>query len=184
MTLRDTALLNIATGHFYLADVGTTRPLTTALRAPGASWTEIGHTSVDNVFGMESEGGDVTTLATLQNKSVRTTRTPAIETFRITLMQYDVDSLKLYFGQNAVSSNGWLDVPETLTPTTKAFLAVFQDGDASFGIYAAKAEIQRADAPEFNDSSALSGLPISVKPLSVSGSSSPYSLTPIVTVGS
>ncbi len=184
MTIKDNALLNIATGRFYLADVGTTRPVVSSLLTPGASWTEIGHTSVDNVFGIESEGGDVTTLATLQSKAVRTTRTPVIETFRITLMQFDVASLQLYFGSNAVSSAGWLDVPDTIVPTTKAFLAVFVDGDEEFGIYAAKAEIQRADAPEFNDSSALSGLPISVRPLSYNGSTSPYSLTPLAASGS
>lgn len=184
MGLIDNAVLNISTGQFYLAPVSTARPAVASLGSVPVAWTSIGHTSVDNVFGITSEGGEVTTLASLQNKALRTSRTPTIESFTATLLQFDVDSLKLYFGSNSVSNAGWLDVQTDLVPTTAAFLAVFADGVNRFGIYAAKAEIQRTDSPEFNDSSALSGLPISIKPLVVGNATSAYSLTPMGTVGS
>lgn len=181
MALNDDALLNIGEGHFYLADVGTAAPADLST-IDDATWTDIGHTSADNVFGMTSDGGDVTVLQTLQSSSVRTSTAPVVETFNISLDQFDVDALKLYFGANAVAASGWLAVQDNIVPTKKAFLAVFADGESRFGIWAASTEIQRSDAPEFAARGSLSSLPIGVKPLNYNGATSKYSVTPIETV--
>lgn len=177
MALTDSATLNISTGHFYTATVATAVP--TDPLVPGVGWTEIGHTSLDDIFNLASEGGDTTTLGTLQSKSLRTSTSPRTETFTFNLAQFDPASLKLYYGSNmVVESSGVADtyygVPDAPTPTQVAFFACFIDGAATFSFYAPKAEVIRADDLSLSDTSSLALLPIKVTPLNHSGASKKY----------
>lgn len=180
MALYDDATLNISIGRFYLSPVGTAKPLVSALGTIATPWNEIGHTSVDNVLSSTSSGGDQTTLSTLQSRNLRTTTAPRSEAWNITIEQFDEASLKLYFGANAVTNEGWLDVPNAPTNTEVAFLAVLTDGGQHLGIWAPKVEIKRGDDWSFADTSSLSGLPLTITPLSLSGGTSDWSITPLV----
>jgi hypothetical protein len=179
MPLYDDATFKVAGGHFYTATVGSECPAD--LSTPGASWTEIGHTSLDDIFSSSSQGGDVTTLGTLQAATLRSSTSARSETWTFNLAQFDEDSLKLYFGANATynSSTNLLDVPDDPTATVVAFLAVFTDGDNSFAFHAKKAELRRGDDWDLSDTSSLVTLPISVTPVNYSGAISKYSVTPI-----
>lgn len=178
MALNDNATLVPSGGHFYTADISAAFP--TDLSTPGTDWTEVGHTSLTDLFAIASDGGDATTIGTLQNQNLRTTYAPRTESFTFTLEQFDTASLKLYYGSNAViGSNGEVQVPSEPVVTTAAFLAVFSDGDNHFAFYAPKAEIFRGDDLSLGDNTSLAGLPISVKPIAISGSASAYSVTPI-----
>lgn len=189
MALYDDTTLNIGTGHLWLADVSTAAPAD--FRDPNgattpAPWVEIGHTSIDDILSITSEGGDTTVLGTLQSPSLRTSTSARTESFTFNLAQWDEESLKLYFGSNAAVAStgpgtGLLEVPSKPVPTQKAFLAVYQDGVADFVIYAPKAEILRADDMSLADTSSLATLPIKVTPLSVSGSQ-PYFVSPLAHV--
>jgi hypothetical protein len=177
MALNDDATLVVGTGSFYTAAVDTAFPADPT--SPGVSWTDVGHTSLEDIFGITSEGGEQTVLGTLQNKSLRTTYSTRTEQFTFILQQWDAEALALYFGSNAVANGDLLEVPTDPDPTQAAFLAVFEDGDNTFAFYAPKAELFRNDDMSLSDTETLAGLPIGVTPL-VSGSNAyAYAVTPL-----
>lgn len=184
MTIKDTATLKPTTGHYYLAPVGTALPKADLL-APKTPWTEVGHTSLEDLLSITSDGGETTILGTLQNPTLRTATSLRTETFGFTLMQWDTDSLKLYFGANSrtltgTDQAGWQSVPSAPTPTQTAFAVVFQDGVNAFGFWCPKAEVLRGDDLSLDDSESLAGLPISVKPLQYQSNDFAYAITPLV----
>jgi hypothetical protein len=178
VALNDNATLVIGSGNYLTAPVGTDLP--EDLLVPTSPWSSVGHTSLEDILSIASEGGEATTIGTLQNKSLRTKYSARTETMTFTLQQFDIPGLKLYYGSNApVLPNGTVGVPTEPTPTTAAFLAVFVDGENHFAFYAPKAEIYRADDVSFGDTESLAGLPIGVKPMAYGSNSYTYSITPL-----
>jgi len=164
MALDNTAVLKVGTGHFYTAPIGTASPAD--LRAPGVAWTEMGHTSMQDILASASEGGDVTTLGSLQSKTLRQSVASRTESYNMNLLQFDKDSLKLYYGANAVvTGTGSVQVPQDAVPTEVAWLVVFYDGTTTAGIYAPKASIFRSDDLSISDTENLAQLPLKVTPL-------------------
>lgn len=182
MALNSNATLVVGAGNFFTATYNETTPaaLPADLTAIGAPWVNIGHTSLEDIFNVASEGGEATTLGTLQARTLRTTYSPRSETFNIVLQQFDIDSLRLYFGSNAaVGGAGELLVPDQPTVTVASFLAVFVDGANEFAFYAPKAEIIRGDDLSLPDTESLAGLPIGVKPVAHSTNNWAYAVTPL-----
>lgn len=178
MALSDTATLVVGAGNFFTAPTGTAIPAD--LGSISAPWVNVGHTSLEDIFGVTSEGGEATTLGTLQAKTLRTKYSPRTEKFNFTLQQWDAASLALYFGSNLVSvSAGLKGVPSDPTPTVNAFLAVFVDGTNKFAFYAPKAELFRGDDMSLSDTESLAGLPISVTPVNYSSNTWAYAVTPL-----
>lgn len=186
MALEDDAVLNISTGYFWRAPVGTAAP--TDPLAPASPWVNMGHTSLDQIMSITSEGGDTTTLGTLQSKTLRTSTAARTENFNFNLAQFDEASLKLFFGSNATIQTsghvaaGMLGVPDAPTPTSCAFLVVFVDGDAHMEFYAPKTEVIRAEDMNLADTTSLALLPIKVTPLNYLGASDKYYVSPIEVV--
>lgn len=180
MALDSDATLVIGTGNFYTAVVDTAIPAD--LDAPGVAWTNVGHTSLEDIFGISSDGGDPTTVGSLQAATLRTKYSPRTETFTFTAQQFDEETLKLFFGSNSVVAGGLVSVPLAPVVTTAAFLAVFKDGDNSFAFYAPKAEILRADDMSIADAESLAGLPLGIKPVAHGSNGWAYAVTPIGTV--
>jgi hypothetical protein len=178
VALNDNATLVIGSGNYLTAPVGTDLP--EDLLVPTSPWSSVGHTSLEDILSIASEGGEATTIGTLQNKSLRTKYSARTETMTFTLQQFDIPGLKLYYGSNApVLPNGTVGVPTEPTPTTAAFLAVFVDGENHFAFYAPKAEIYRADDVSFGDTESLAGLPIGVKPMAFGSNTYTYAITPL-----
>jgi hypothetical protein len=178
VALNDNATLVIGSGNYLTAPVGTDLP--DDLLVPTSPWSAVGHTSLEDILSISSEGGEATTIGTLQNKSLRTKYSARTETIALTLQQFDIAGLKLYYGSNApVLANGTVGVPSEPTPTVAAFLAVFVDGENYFAIYAPKAEIYRADDISFGDTESLAGLPIGVKPMAFGSNTYTYAVTPL-----
>lgn len=178
MSLNDDATLVIGAGNYFTATTSTALPAD--LLAPGVSWTNVGHTSLEDIFSLSSDGGEATVLGTLQNKSLRTKYSARTETLAFTLQQFDTPALKLFYGSNAVTTVDGLVGPHVNpTPTTCAFLAVFVDDESVFAFYAPKAEIYRADDIEAGDTESLVGLPIGVKPLQDGSNTWTYAVTPL-----
>lgn len=178
MALNDTATLVIGAGNYLTAPTGTDIP--TDLLAPGAPWGPVGHTSLEDIFGVKSDGGDATTLGSLQNRGLRTTYSARTETLTFTLLQFDADGLRLFYGANAPTlPNGMIGVPQNPVPTVCAFLAVFIDGMNHFAVYAPKAEIFRADDLSVKDAESLAGLPLGVKPMALGNNAWTYAVTPL-----
>lgn len=186
MALNDQATLVIGAGNFYLnPTTGGGAP--TNLKAVPSPWVNIGHTSIEDILGFDTEGGDQTILKTLQNKSIRTQREPITDTLSLTIQQFDKASLKLYFGSNAADGDfvdgavgaKWLRVSSDPKPTVCAFLAVFADGENIFAIHIPKCEIMRGDSPEINDTESLAGLPLKITPLQFGGNDWTMEITPL-----
>lgn len=164
MALDGDATLKVATGAFYTAPIGTVCP--TDLSTIAAAWKHMGHTSLEDILQASSEGGDPTVLGTLQNKNLRQSIAPRSESYAMKLMQFDKDSLKLYYGSNSVVlASGGVQVPQDPTPTEVAWLFVFEDGDRIGGVYAEKASVFRSDDIAISDTESLSQLPLRVTPL-------------------
>jgi hypothetical protein len=178
VALNDNATLVIGSGNYLTAPVGTDIP--EDLLVPTSPWEAVGHTSLEDIFSISSEGGEATVIGTLQNKSLRTKYSARTETMALTLQQFDVAGLKLYYGSNApILPDGSVGVPADPTPTVAAFLAVFVDGENHFAFYAPKAEIYRADDVSFGDTESLAGQPRGVKPMTNGTNTWTYSITPL-----
>jgi hypothetical protein len=181
MALSDTATLAVGTGHFWLSPTNTAPPATlAALLAPASPWAEVGHTSLENIIAFSSDGGDVTTLGTLQSPTLRSVVAPRVESLQINLNQWDLASLLLYFGSNAAEISGgsiYTGVPSAPAVTTKAFLGVIIDGSTKFAFFAPKAEIFRGDDIDFSDTSSLTQLPLKITPLNYSTNTWAYAVT-------
>lgn len=178
MAINDAATLVLNTGNYLTALPGTAMPAD--LLAPGSAWENAGHTSLEDIFSISSEGGEATTLGTLQNKSLRTKYSARTEAMAFVLQQFDAAALKLYYGANAPTlPDGSIGVPAEPEPTIAAFLAVFIDGDNFFAFYAPKAEIYRGDDLSISDTENLAGLPLTVKPMIDGTNTWTYAVTPL-----
>ncbi|MFE9924267.1 hypothetical protein ACFYQA_22595 [Streptomyces sp. NPDC005774] len=176
--LNDNATLVIGSGNYLTAPTGTDIPVD--LLAPVSPWEPVGHTSLEEIFSITSEGGEATVIGSLQNKSLRTKYSARTETMALILQQFDKAGLKLYYGSNAPElPNGLIGVPADPIPTTCAFLAVFVDGENHFAFYAPKAEIYRSDDVSFGDTESLAGLPLGVKPMTHGANNWTYAITPL-----
>lgn len=185
MALNDDAVLVIGAGNYFTAPTDTALPVD--LLAPTVAWENIGHTSLEDIFGITSEGGEASTIGTLQNKALRTKYSARTDTISIILQQFDEAGLALYFGSNLVADAGGVDsgfvgVPLTPSPTTCAFLAVYVDGDNVFAIYAPKAEIFKSDDVDAGDDETPASLPLGVKPLQSGTNEWAFAITPLGTV--
>jgi hypothetical protein len=178
VAVNDNATLVIGTGNYFTAPTGTAMP--EDLLAPTGTWTNVGHTSLEEIFGITSEGGEATILGTLQNKNLRTRYSARTETLTFVLQQFDKPGLKLYYGANAPElANGTVGVPEEPTPTQAAFLVVFVDGENHFAFYAPAAEVYRNDDVSFGDTESLAGLSLGVKPKKYGTNTWTYAVTPL-----
>lgn len=179
LNLKDGSTLAIDTGNFFLAPVGT-EP-SEALDTIEAPWKGVGHTSLEEVLAFASEGGEETTLGTLQNPNLRVRVANRSESIAITLQQFDEDTLKLYFGKNMANTGDprFMGVPTRPQPTESALLVVCVDGDHTFSIWAPKVSISRGDDMSLPDTESLAGLPINIKPLQHLANSWTYAVTPI-----
>jgi hypothetical protein len=181
VALNDDATLVIGAGNYLHAITGSAAP--EDLLAPSAPWENFGHTSLEDILAIESEGGEATVIGTLQKRALRTKYSTRTETLKFTLQQFDKPALKFYYGSNAVElPDGMLGAPENPVPTTCAFLAIFVDGENVFAFYAPKAEIYRADDLALADTESLAGLPLGVKPIALAGNKWTYAVTPLGTV--
>lgn len=180
MATNDAATLKVGVARFYTAVVGTARPTTVAtLKSPPVGWVEVGNTSLDNILNLTSEGGAVTTLSSLQNKSLRQSVEARVESLGLNLLEWTADSLKLYYGGNAVvAADGAIEVPSEPVPTEKAFLAVLEDGENVGGFYASKSSIFRSDDIAVADTNTLAQLPIKITALNNGGAPSALTVIP------
>ncbi len=180
MALDDDATLVPAVGHYFRAPQFTARPADPL--APGSPWVDLGHTKLDGPFAIGSEGGDATTLGTWQNKSLRVSYAPRVESVAIELKQWDVDSLKLYYGSNAPVVAGNVRVPANGLPTLAALFCLISDGVDKMAAYWPSVSMFRGDDIEF-DAEDLAGLPVLATILGQSGEDWLYEITPKGAIG-
>lgn len=183
MALNNAATLVVKTGRFYIAPVGTEAPADAAsILAPTTPWEELGHTSVEDILSWATEGGESTTLGSLQSPSLRTTSSARVESFTTTLLQWDEQSLPFYFGDNMELIPGstiFYGVNSNPTPIEKALLIVLRDGQNAFPIYAPSVSIARGDDLSIESTEDLAGLPISITLQNHNGNEWSFAVAPV-----
>lgn len=180
MAINDNATLVVKTGRFYIAPTGTLQP--EDLSAIEPIWEEMGHTSLEDILSWATEGGESTTLGSLQAPSLRQTTSARTESFTTTLLQWDAATLPFYFGANMeliAGSEIWRKVKSNPAPVKKAFLVVFEDGENRFPVYAPAASIGRGDDLSIDSTEDLAGLPISITLLNHAGNDWAFAVAPI-----
>jgi hypothetical protein len=113
-------------------------------------WSTVGHTSRNDLPEFGFDGGDTEVRGTWQNENLREVVTKPISDFlTIFLQQWDMESLTLYYGQDASKQAGVFGVKGgTAAPVERALFLVIVDGDTKIGFYAPKASIKRDDSIE------------------------------------
>jgi len=156
----DAAVITAGAGWVFLAPINTASPTDDEIDPPGVvvvfdptdlpvAWVPVGHTSRDDLPEFGSDGGDTEVRGSWQNASLRevTTET-AVEYVTLNLLQFDSDTLELYYGQTnpLVAGERRFRVSGVSGEVTRALLVVIVDGDTSVGFYAPKASFRREDA--------------------------------------
>lgn len=159
MAENNDAVLTAGAGWVFLAPANTASPTDVQVSPLSGgfdptdlpvAWVPIGHTSRDDLPEFGSDGGDTEVRGSWQNASLRQVVT-AVNTDFVTLnlLQFDNDTLSLYYGAANALDNGErrFRVQTSSTGTVeKALLIVIVDGDVSVGFYAPKASFKREDA--------------------------------------
>lgn len=127
----------------YVAGTTPTTIITQTVAVNG--WDNIGHTSRGSMPEFGFDGGKLEMKGTWQRMRLREVQTgnPVEDSVKVSLEQWDEDSLELYFGTNAADTDGIFGVDGSDQPVEKAFLVVIIDGDAKLGFYASLASITR-----------------------------------------
>lgn len=156
MALNDNAVITPATGYIYIAPVDTASPTPADIEAfdPATGltgWTQLGHTSRDDlpVFGFD--GGDTETRGTWQNASLKRVTTEVAQDYvTFNALQFDEQVFTFYYGETSPGTVvGKFDVnnPSTSGIDT-ALCIVIVDGEATVGFHASKVTMGREDSIE------------------------------------
>lgn len=158
MALDANALFTAAKGYVFVGTPGTAvKPTPTAISnfteatGLGAAWTDLGHTSREDLPEFGFEGGETETRGTWRAAALREVITEqAVDYAVIRLHQFDDEGLALYYGvENNSTVKGEFEVLDAATSTTERSLCiVMEDGPYKIGFYAAKASIRRDDSIE------------------------------------
>jgi hypothetical protein len=156
MALNDNAVVTPAVGYIYVAPVDTASPTPAQIEefdsATGiVGWTQVGHTSRDDlpVFGFD--GGDSEVKGTWQNASFKRVVTEVAQDYvTFNALQLDETVLSYYYGvTNPGTTVGKFDVSEASTSGIDvALLIVIVDGSATVGFHASKVTMSREDSIE------------------------------------
>lgn len=163
--LDDKQVLKVGSGRFYTAEIDTERP-TDLLNITEGTWDDMGHTSLEDILGSQSEGGEVTRHSSLQARNFRSSTAGRTDSFTVNLLQFGDDSLKLYYGENAeIFDNGDVGIPEVPVQVERAWLFLFFDGKTVGGIYAPRASFGRGEDFSIGTTEELSQLSVNVTPM-------------------
>lgn len=172
MALNNEAVLKISTAHFYTAPVDTPIPSGGTV---SVAWEEMGHTPLTDILAIAFEGGDVTTLGSLQNPELRTARTPRTATVNMSILQWDLPGRRLFLGSNAMQdSAGRLGPAANPTPTKTAVYILIEDGDNYMDIVFPSAEIIGSGDLSLADTESLAALPLAITPLRKDANTAPF----------
>jgi hypothetical protein len=129
--------------------------------------SEIGHTSNDNPLQVNRSGGDVTSVGSWQQDNIDSSQAPVTESLAFSLLQYDLQSMKLYYGSNALlAADGSLYTnPSGAAATETALFLIIKNGAKAQARHWPRVSISAADGENF-DISKLSEMPIQASVLS------------------
>jgi hypothetical protein len=172
VALTDAAVLVPGVGSIWTGVVGTaTKPTITQLNTFATAgtipsgWTNLGHTSLDDILAPGQDGGDTEVKGSWQNPSLRTVITESsVDYFVIKALQVDNTTLGLYYGGGDATVANEFGVPDSPAATELATTIVMLDGTTPTAIYMPKASWLREDEMEF-DSAEFTTIPLRVTAL-------------------
>ena len=161
MSLDDAAVLKPGTGYIYLAPPDTAKPDVTDPLAPGGSWSNLGHTSLENGVEFGRDGDDPETLGSWQNPALRTTDPVITYSLTMNALQASADTYQLYFGAGpeAIQPDGSFRIPARPVAQVKALLVVAVDGTSYVPLWHPRVSLLGSDAITF-DPAALVEFPV------------------------
>lgn len=124
-------------------------------------WVPLGHTSNDDLPEFGYDGGDTETKGSWQKKVLKTiTSETPVDYITIKALQFDMETLELYYGKNASKQANvfGVDAPGA-NGVDKAILLVMKDGEFTIGFSAAKATVRRDESIEL-ESDDFAALPL------------------------
>lgn len=160
MALTDGAVLIPGRGSIWTGVVGTATKPTLAQLATfvsagtvPATWTDMGHTDLDDILAFGQDGGDTTVKGSWQNASLREiTTATAVDFFVVKSLQLlDNAIMALYWGGGDASTANEFALPDSPVPQEKAVTVVMVDGTTPLAFYVPKASIRRDDAFDMSD---------------------------------
>ncbi|MFJ2198991.1 hypothetical protein [Streptomyces violaceusniger] len=131
MTMIDEAAVVAGGGFIYFAEPDTPKPtrITDPLN-PGPEWTNVDHTSREDLPEFDGDGDHPEVLRSWQNARLRMT-TPDI-TYSVTFqaLQASADTYRFYFGagEDAMQPDGSIRIPATPVPQIQSLLVILVDG--------------------------------------------------------
>lgn len=157
MALNDNAPLTAGHGYVLIGDFtggSTAAEPTLAQLLTFASagtlptnWTQLGHTSQDNLLTPSQDGGDVTTSGSWQKTVLKSTQAPVVEKIAIPSIQLDNDTLRYYYGGGTYATANRFVGPTNPAPIERRVCFVLVQSDTEVaGLYWPKASIIRDDS--------------------------------------
>lgn len=179
MAFNSDSVLKPTRVDFYWAKTGTAKPADIYAEITG-TWENMGHSSIEDILNIATEGGESSQLGSIQNPSLRTSVSAAVRSFTVNFLQWDAATLKFYYGANAkIAADGTVQVPEQPQPSEGAWLAIIRDGDSRGGFYAAKCSAIGDGDFSISDTDSLAQLPIRFTPISVEGATHAFEFLPV-----
>lgn len=178
MAFNSDAVLKLTRADFYWARTGTAKP-ENIFEEPASPWENIGHSSIEDILTVSTEGGESTQLGSIQNPSLRTSVSAAVRSFSVNFLQWDAATLKLYYGANAeIAGDGSVKVPEQPEPSEGAWFVILHDGARRGGLYAAKCSAIGDGDFSISDTDSLAQLPVRFTPQAQSGQKHAFEMIP------
>jgi hypothetical protein len=124
---------------------GTTPAAVVALVTAANGWNMVGHTARNDLPEFAFDGGKTELRGSWQKQRLREVEqgAPIEDMLKVTLEQWDKNTLPLYFGQNVSTTTGVYAADGLHTPQNYGLYVHIVDGTNHLGFYAPKAAIVR-----------------------------------------
>lgn len=124
---------------------GTTPAVVSTVVTPVNGWTQMGHTARNDLPEFGFDGGKTVLRGSWQKQRLREVEQgePIEDMVKITLEQWDKNTLPLYFGQNLSTTTGVYAADGLHTPQNYSLFIPLVDGLTTIGFYSPKSAIVR-----------------------------------------
>lgn len=129
-------------------------------------WSNIGHTSKENVLNFAKSGGEPTALATMLATAARTIYSDETWSLNVPALQYDQDVLDMAFN-GAFDTDGGYIIPGANNGTERALFALLQDGTGKLGFWIPSVSMKISGAPDISQPGRFSEIVIAASIQSV-----------------
>lgn len=177
MALQDNATFIPAHGDVLAAAPGAATPTAKEIQewidggATGklGGFETIGHTSLDELPGMESEQEGGETKGSWQNPTLRTTPITITDSITVTGIQWTEEQLSYRFGKGTINTGtGVFEAPDIYTATERSLLVVARDGSNFVAFHYPRVSSRPEGNVEFSAEDFM-GMPIRYDVLKASG---------------